>query len=173
MSLTTPISIRPPRTDHVHKDATAIVASVGRTVVMVVDGYLSPDAIWAMHHASTALGRKGPVATIAVVGPNIAIPPAPETRLASEAATKQAPRTLVASATVLLASGFFGAALRSVVTGIELVAAKGQSRRTFGTFEEAVQFTGRALDSTEPERDLVRELVRALAVERGLLLSQS
>ena len=72
------------------------------------------------------------------------------------------------SQSIVLGEGFLWSTVRSMVTSIEMVQARGQRRRTFGTLDEATRWLAEALGQSAMYPASLASVAASLADDRTL-----
>lgn len=123
------------------------------------------EQLQAIYAAQAALARRcGKVVTLSIVPGNVVQPIGAEMRAAIESASRDLQPITRAGALVLLAGGFGGAIIRSLLTSLNLIRRPQFPSKITATVEAACSFLAEHVDGAPSPADLLavhRELVAA------------
>jgi hypothetical protein len=128
-------------------------------LVVVWTGHTTHDGVVASRRSILALGREHPegVGLITIVEHNAPMPPG-EVRDEVAKFLKESSDIIKASAVVFEGEGFRAAAVRSVVTGVSMLAKQAFPHRVFAHVDEAASWMGPKLPGAPKGEDLLKDI---------------
>jgi hypothetical protein len=144
-------------------DAAVRIGSFGPVHIVIYVDTPTLDGLRLSHrqHLSLMAERSEPTSLLSVISAGLPLPPSSVRKLGAQLLAEVQSR-ISCMATVVEGSGFWASAIRSVLTGIQLVVRSPKPNRAFATIDDAAAYIGGHYPGFEVPGDLLAAAVSEL-----------